>query len=321
MSHHLSGPYLRPPAGDPRLDLTDIFAFQSPTTPDSCVLIMDVNSFAFDPGSGPHLHPDAVYRLNVDSDGDFRADLGFSFVFSEPKGDAQDVTVFYATGEDARQHEAVGEPIVQDAPVSFGQEPEIVESGWLRFSAGLRSDPFFADLEGIGDDFAWTGRDTMAGKNVIGLVLEVPDWILGASQEIGVWGRVVVNRNGEWVSVDRGAHPSLTAYFNPEDAKDAYNAGEPVDDVVRYRDSWIKVLERTGGYTAEQAGLALQTVLPDVLRFNRSRPAGYPNGRRLDDDVTDARLRMISNGRIQGDGIGPHDDLLPAFPYLGPPHA
>jgi len=23
---------------------------------------------------------------------------------------------------------------------------------------------------------------------------------------------------------------------------------------------------------------------------------------------------------VTGDGIGPHDDLLAAFPYLGPPH-
>lgn len=320
MSHHLSGPHLRPPAEDPRLDLTDIFAFQSPGTAGHTVLIMDVNSFAFAPAGDPHLHPEAVYHLSVDNDGDHRPDVAFSFVFSVPWDGEQTVTVYHATGEKASGFEALGEPLVTGAPVSFGPDPAVVQSGWLRFCAGLRSDPFFADLEGIGNDFTWTGRDTMAGKNVIGIVVEVPDDVLGDRPQIGVWGRVTVKRNGWWESVDRGAHPSLTAYFNAEDTKDEYNAREPVDDVDHYRDAWIEVLGHTGGYPAAQAEQVLRTVLPDILRFDRSRPAQYPNGRRLDDDVTDARLRMISNGRISGDGIGPHTDLLPGFPYLGPPH-
>jgi hypothetical protein len=321
MSHHLSGPNLRPPAGDARLDLTDVFAFQAPGRPGHTVLIMDVNSFAFDPGGEPYPYPGAVYRLEVDSDGDDRADVSFGFVFSEPSDGAQTVTVHYATGEQARSHEAVGQAVLRDVPVTFGVQPYVEEEGWLTFAAGLRSDPFFADLEGIGNDFTWTGRDTIADNNVIGIVLEVPDQILGNGSQIGLWGRVTVERDGRWVSVDRGAHPSLTAYFNAEDAKDEYNAGAPEDDVLKYRDLWVKVLEHTGGYTAEAAADALRTVLPDVLRFDRSKPAAYPNGRRLDDDVTDARLQMISNGRIQGDGIGPHTDLLPVFPYLGPPHS
>ncbi|GAA0934602.1 DUF4331 family protein [Nonomuraea longicatena] len=321
MSHHLSGPNLRPPAGDARLDLTDVFAFQAPGRPGHTVLIMDVNSFAFDPGGQPHPYPGAVYRLDVDGDGDDRADVAFSFVFSEPRDGAQTVTVHYATGEQARSPEAAGDVVLRDVPVTFGAQPYVAEEGWLTFAAGLRSDPFFADLEGIGNDFTWTGRDTIADNNVIGIVLEVPDQILGNGPRIGLWGRVTVERDGRWVSVDRGAHPSLTAYFNAEDAKDEYNAGNPEDDVLKYRDLWVKVLEHTGGYTAEAAADALRTVLPDVLHFDRSKPAAYPNGRRLDDDVTDARLQMISNGRIQGDGIGPHTDLLPVFPYLGPPHS
>jgi hypothetical protein len=42
MSHHLSGPNLRSPAEDARLDLTDVFAFAAPSG-DRCVLIMNAN--------------------------------------------------------------------------------------------------------------------------------------------------------------------------------------------------------------------------------------------------------------------------------------
>lgn len=52
---------------------------------------------------------------------------------------------------------------------------------------------------------------------------------------------------------------------------------------------------------------------------NLRSPAGDA---RLDltDDVLDARLAMLTNGKVPGDHIGPHTDLLPDFPYLGNPH-
>ncbi|MCD9194273.1 DUF4331 family protein [Streptomyces albireticuli] len=316
MSHHLSGPNLRSPMDDARLDLTDLFAFTVPGG--RTVLIMNVNPVA--PTGGSAFHPDAVYRVDVDTDGDHRADVAFSFLFSAPRDGRQTATVYRATGAAAEAHEASGEKIVTDAPVSFGPEPVVVEAGPYTFSAGLRSDPFFADLDGIVKDFQWTGVDWGADKNVFGIVLEMPDDALGLGPAIGVWARVSLRQDGRLKSVDRGAHPSLTAYFNAEDVKDAYNEGEPAQDWDTYREPWSKVLQHTGGYDPRAAEEALRTILPDVLRYDRDRPAAYPNGRALTDDVTSARLAMISGGKVTGDHIGPHTDLLPSFPYLGTPH-
>ncbi|MGC0417135.1 DUF4331 family protein [Embleya sp. AB8] len=316
MSHHLSGPDLRSPMDDARLDLTDLFAFTVPG--ERTVLIMNAYPIA---KAGAAFHPDAVYRIDVDTDGDHRADVAFSMVFSAPRDGRQTVTVYRATGAQARAHEAAGEPIVTDAPVGTGAEPIVVEAGPYRFAAGLRSDPFFADLDGIVKDFQWTGVDWGADKNILGMVLEMPNAELSAHPVIGVWARVSLRRDGELRSVDRGAHPSLTAYFNAEDAKEAYNAGEPAQDWDTYREPWTAALEHFGNYDTAAAEGALRTILPDVLRFDRDRPAGYPNGRTLTDDVTSARLTMLSNGRITSDHIGPHTDLLAGFPYLGAPHA
>jgi hypothetical protein len=58
MSHHLSGPNLRSPADDARLDLTDVYVFPAPAA-DRTVLVMNVNpdfggfADAFHP-IGPH---------------------------------------------------------------------------------------------------------------------------------------------------------------------------------------------------------------------------------------------------------------------------
>ncbi|MET9344821.1 DUF4331 family protein [Nonomuraea sp. NPDC003804] len=129
MSHHLSGPNLRPPSGDARLDLTDVFAFRSPRAPESTVLIMDVNSFSFDPTHGPHLHPDAVYRLNIDNDGDTRADVAFSFVFSAPREGRQTVTVFHGTGEAARSWEAAGDQVLTDVRIGMVTDGRVPDDG------------------------------------------------------------------------------------------------------------------------------------------------------------------------------------------------
>jgi hypothetical protein len=301
---------------DGRLDMTDLFAFTAEG--DRTVLIMNINPVA--PTMGDSYHPDAVYRINIDTNGDHQADVAFSFVFSQPENGSQTYTLCRADGKQARSHEASGRKIVTDGPVAFGPEPEIINADPYRISVGLRSDPFFADLEGIGNDFTWTGKDWGADKNIFGIVLDMPSAELSPDPVIGVWGRVSVRQDGRLRSVDRGAHPSVTAYFNQEDVKDAYNAGEPAQDWDTYREPWSAVLAHTGHYSAEDAEETLHTILPDILRYDRSRPAGYPNGRTLTDDVETARIDMLSHGKVPNANIPPHTDLLPEFPYLGTPH-
>ena len=125
MSNHFTGLRLGPPADDPRLDLTDLFAFQAPADPTRTVLILNANTF----GVADAFHPDAVYRINVDNDGDAETDVAFSVVFGEPENGRQRATVYMATGPDARESEVVGSPIITDAEVSFGPEANVVASG------------------------------------------------------------------------------------------------------------------------------------------------------------------------------------------------
>ncbi len=61
-------------------------------------------------------------------------------------------------------------------------------------------------------------------------------------------------------------------------------------------------------------------VLPDILRYDRTQPAHYPNGRVPTDDAYSMRWAWLSNGKIPPTGLKPHDDLLTEFPHLGPPN-
>src|SRR5271169_454695 len=102
VSNHFTGLSLGPPLGDQRLDLCDLYAFQSPADPDRTVLILNANPNA------DALHPDAIYRLNIDNNGDCLADIAISYVFSAPVNGRQTFDAFIATGQAARSAEAAG---------------------------------------------------------------------------------------------------------------------------------------------------------------------------------------------------------------------
>jgi hypothetical protein len=131
-----------------------------------------------------------------------------------------------------------------------------------------------------------------------------------------------VRRDGKLLHVDRAGHPSVSSFFNTDDTKEEYNASEPVNDRTRWIDLFIHQLGHTGGYTREEAIAAIDNegTLPDMLTFNPSKPAKYPNGRVFTDDVIDYRLAFLTKGECPQSGLSPHTDTLNVFPYLGPPH-
>ncbi len=45
-------------------------------------------------------------------------------------------------------------------------------------------------------------------------------------------------------------------------------------------------------------------LLPDMLRYDPTKPAAYPNGRTLTDHVTAARLAMFSNNSVPPEASG-----------------
>ncbi len=333
VSNHFTGLSLGPPLGDQRLDLCDLYAFQSPADSTRTVLILNANPNA------DALHPDAVYRLAIDNNGDLRNDIAFSFVFSEPEDGRQTVDVYLSHDEDAQAEEANGSRIFDDVEVSFGKTANVVSAGIFTLFAGARSDAFFFDFDGIknlfdtsggrnftaprlGGGSPWTGVDSNAAANVFSIALELPTSALGAKPDIRIWGRCSLRRDGGLIHVDRAGHPSVSSFFNTDETKEEYNAGEPMLDRQRWIGMFIHLMGHTGGYTREEAIAAIDAegTLPDMLTFNPSRPAKYPNGRTFADDVIDYRLAFLTKGECPPTGLSPHTDTLSEFPYLGPPH-
>jgi hypothetical protein len=230
-------------------------------------------------GNSGHRHR----RINIDTDADAHADAAFTFAFSELRDGRQTGTAYFATGPKAREPEPGGDVLIRDTPVGFDGTARPVQAGPVRLFAGVRSD------------------------------------MLSTDPEIGVWATVSVRRDGALVQVDRGGHPTINPFVNPNNVKNEYNLRRPADDLANYLELWSTLLE-DNGYPPEEAEAAARIVLPDILRYDRSQPAAYPNGRTLTDDAFSARFAWLTHGRVGPDGLKPHDDLLSEFPYLGPPN-
>ena len=323
MSHHASGPNFGFPRGDARLDMTDLYAFTKPGDPAKSIIVLNVHpSFALNPPgltTTEPFAPGALYEVKVDTDGDAVADLAYSVQFASAEDAKQTATVRRVQGVQAAGVGEEGEVIVQQIPVSVGREAVVTEAGDYRFFFGWRSDPFFFDVNGNFNHMQFTGDDFFLDKNACSIVIELPNADLG-SRRVGIWARTLDKTAEGWVQADRGGRP-LQAVFLPGDEREAYLSGEPADD-GRFIGVFAHQLGHTGDYTPEDAVSVARKLLPDILSYDPRRPTRFPdNGRTLTDDVVDGFLSMLSNGKVTGDKVGPHGDLLDEFPYLGPPHA
>jgi hypothetical protein len=279
---------------------------------------MNINPHS--PMTADAVDPESVYEFGVDTDGDAATDIAFCVRFSPVVKDTQTASVQLATGRPAAADVNAGETIVQDAPVTFGAEPQITTAGAFRLFAGLRSDPFFADPVGGANNFQWTGKDFFADKNVFGIVLEVPNSALGPNPRVGIWARVLVPHDGRLVQGDRAGRPAIDATFNQSnDDKRAWNQEEPSKDRERFLDKFAAVFEHAGR-PRDQATTLAGTLLPDLVSYDYSSAGGYPNGRKLTDDVINMGVALLTNGAVPPDELRPHTDLRSDFPYLGSPH-
>jgi Domain of unknown function (DUF4331) len=126
---------------------------------------------------------------------------------------------------------------------------------------------------------------------------------------------------------DQMGRPAINTVFNHGADKNTFNITQPADQRSTatasgptFLQQFTSELQTLGGYTASQAMGIAEILLPDVLTFDYSSSAGFLNGRRLQDDVIDIELNLVTNGKVKGDGVGPHTDYLSDFPYLGNPH-
>jgi len=345
MADHLDAPGLTSPAMDARVDITDHYAFQKPDHPDRTILILNVNPLA--PTHAADFRSDAVYETLVDTYGDSVPEIVFQYLFSAKNGKGdQFATVLRTDLTQNLQASPAGQQaatlsLVINAPVSLTSEAHITHGHeGTQFFAGFRSDPFFFDLLGFLNGLKFTGADFFIDKNIFGMALDIPSRLLGSNPKVGIWTRTRVPMTlqpDRLAQVDQMGRPGINTVLNHGNDKNVFNVTQPADqrgvlstEAPTSGQTFLSVFQQElqalsadspqGQYTADQAMGIAQILLPDILTFDYSSTSGYLNGRRLQDDVIDISLNLVTNGKVTGDGVGPHTDYLAEFPYLGRPH-
>jgi hypothetical protein len=150
--------------------------------------------------------------------------------------------------------------------------------------------------------------------------------------------------SGGYVQVSRLAWPLVNEVVVPLQDKNKFNRSAPVDDVSNFG-SYILDPELPGllnlvlnagcaptpmGGRTDIVGLLspANTTPADLLRINITAgqtfaESGFPNGRALEDDVTDTLLTVVcNNGGPLGDGVDENDlAFFDEMPYLATPHS
>jgi|SRR5438105_795258 len=315
---HLDAPGLTPPGGSIQTDITDTYAFRSPTNPENTVLMLNVNgvlpgdwTFARGiPGVG-HTHP-VSYNFNIDNNGDARTDVKLRVRFGAPAADGSQYF------EVKRNHH----PLIAGESTAFGAPAHIVTHDGVKAFAGRRDDPFFFDLTAFRNNLQFcpggVGTDFFLGKNVSSIVLELPSRLLTSGPhhpQIGVW---TSTRAGH-TQIDRMGRPAINTVFLHGDRKNLFNAGKPRNDQRDFRGDVVDTLISLGN-SEDRANALADVLLPDILTFDTSSSAGFLNGRQLSDDVIDAELNLITNGAVTTDCVANDSTFLSTFPYVGDPN-
>lgn len=130
--------------------------------------------------------------------------------------------------------------------------------------------------------------------------------------------------------VDREGVPAVNVALTPFARKDEYNFASPQDDANgRFAGDIVATLKALGTDDTNIAILASVAVTNgDILRLNlntantgtgggNNSGAGFPNGRRLGDDVVDTLLFFIANQKPVPDNVNANDVLLQnTFPFF-----
>ncbi|MEU1039737.1 DUF4331 domain-containing protein [Streptomyces sp. NPDC005551] len=215
-----------------------------------------------------------------------------------------------------------------------------------------------------GGDLSEVGRDTLKGYNVNSIALQVPTEMIQESADqpiVGIWSTTQrKDARGGYTQVSRLGMPLVNEVVNPQKDKDKFNASDPYNDGDFLKNVTNPELPKLieGIYKikapAEPRNDLVDVFLKGVeglnqpphvraaeeLRLNTSiKPAahpkrlgvldgdnaGFPNGRRLGDDVIDAALQVVEGELVGskndlGDAVDKNDKKFGhSFPYLAQP--
>ena len=336
-------------------DIADVYAFLDPNDNSRVVLALTQRGFI---ASGENANFGIFdrflqYRFELETTGDAKPDKFINITFSAPAGSGGPQTATIELPDD-RSFTA---PTTQSsiAATAPAQVVTTDPTTGIAFFAGLVDDPFFFDIPAFNRFVASVlakapdvtllqrGRDSFAGYNIMGIALSVPVSFLQSADTLGVSAAIRRNEktrvrkgeieaSGKFRQVERMGNPAINVALVPFARKDEYNLSNQTDDADgKFANDIVATLTALGTNATNVGILANVAVTKgDYLRLNtklgnvgsgggNNAGAGFPNGRRLGDDVIDTILFFVANQNTLGDNVNASDiPLRDTFPFFAP---
>ena len=331
-------------------DLGDVYLFLAPNNNNRVVAIATVTGFTV-PGEGVNFSVfdhELVFEFQFETTFDASPDQLIRVRFSRKRTSGATPQTATITLPDGQSFEA----LTTSSNLSDTPPDPTITSGpeGIRFFAGSADDPFFFDIPGFGRFVASVtggtpdptlldrGRDSFAGYNTLAIAFSIPVSFFGPLTDdtlglnVAVRNRTVTNPLRR--QIDQAGNPGVNVVFVPLDLDDVQNRSSTERNTSnRIPPAILETLEALG---TNQAGIDALTELVvtngDFLRVDTTIAntgpgggdndgAGFPNGRRLGDDVIDTTLAIVTNGAVTSDNVDDDTGDLrrDAFPFLAPP--
>lgn len=303
------------------------------------------------------LDPRLIYMFRLDTDGDALADITYKVRVRDIDGEDQKqrLEMRRAEGSEAQANDWSGTDVGRGFTTALNAALEVTtgDNGELLF-VGPRRDPFFFDFSTVQAPAALAIKQALAGgdnlpalptsigafgiSDMTLIVLEVPGL---AETALNYWAVVVDADTG--TSVDRMGRAGVQGIFFvdppvgynearylPVDPayptvgafNDAYNAAGPEVGLSQFGDQFKFSFDRLE-VEADKLTDTVNFYAPDMIRWDPSQPAGYPNGRSFAEDAIFWTIKDINPFYYAApDSFLPRmsdQDLnLDKFPYAAP---
>jgi hypothetical protein len=291
-----------------------------------------------------------VFVFEFETTGDARPDQRIRVRFSPKRTSGttpQTATITLPDGESFRAR-TTSSNLGDDPPaprVTRGPED-------ILFFAGSADDPFFFDIPGFNRFVASVldgeadpallerGRDSFAGYNTLAIAFSFPVSFFGPLTD-DTLGVSVAVRNPSVddplrQQIDRVGIPGVNVAFVPLDLDDVQNRSTTAQNTTGEVPAAILATLQALGTNQEGIDLLTDLVVTngDFVRVDttvantgpdggNNDGAGFPNGRRLGDDVIDTTLFIVTNGNPATSSDNADDDTggrrRNRFPFLAPP--
>lgn len=175
-------------------DITDVYAFQSPSNASNMVLVVNIQGLlAPSATAAAKFDPETMIEINIDNSTvkDNIEDLVIQTTFDNGKVQVYGPAKPIQTGLKSTLINSASK--VEGSITAYGASPSIANQNGIQVFAGPRDDPFFFDLTqykkviaGTATSFNNPGADTFAGTNVMSIVIELPKSVLGTGS-VNIW--------------------------------------------------------------------------------------------------------------------------------------